>query len=105
MTPDLVARLALQRIELLSEGKEFSIVARDNCFALVRTAPSGAPGIGSSGMMTENGLAYLVWREGEPYLVAKGRDLPAAAPLVETIRRFSEDLKEALRELATDAHR
>ena len=105
MTADLVARLAVYRIELLSDGKEFSIVARDNCFALVHTASSGAPGIGSSGLMTENGLAYLVWREGEPYLMAKGSDLPAAAQQVEAIQRFSEDLKEALRELATDEHR
>jgi hypothetical protein len=105
VTPELVARLAVHRIELVSEAKEFSIVVRDNCFALVHTGSSGSPGIGSSGLMTENGLAYLVWREGEAYLVAKGSDVRAAAGQVEAVRRFSEDLKQAITELATDERR
>ena len=96
MTPELAARLAVYRIELLSEGKEFSIVARDNCFALVHTASPGAPGIGSSGLMTENGLAYLVWRESEPYLVAKDSEVAASTTDVDSIRSFSEHLKLAL---------
>ena len=96
MSPELAARLAVYRIELLSEAKEFSLVARENCFALVNLAEGRARGIGSSGMMTENGLAYLVWREGEPRLVSKGSDVPAASGAVEAIRTFSEDLKKAL---------
>lgn len=95
MTAELVARLAVYRIELLSEAKEFSIVARQNCFAMLHTAPD-IPAVGSSGMMTENGLAYLVWREGEARLVAKGSDVAADATQVEAIRSFSEDLKRAL---------
>jgi hypothetical protein len=95
VTAELVARLAVYRIELLSEAKEFSIVARQDCFAMLHTARD-LPGIGSSGMMTENGLAYLVWREGEARLVAKGSDVAADAAQIEAIRRFSEDLKRAL---------
>jgi len=96
VTPELVARLDVFRIELLSESKEFCVLARESCFALVHLGEAGMLGIGSSGMMTENGLAYLVWREGEPRLVAKGSDVPAAAGQVEAIRGFSEDLKAAL---------
>jgi hypothetical protein len=96
VTPELVARLAAYRIELLSEGAEFCVLARENCFALVNGNRAGVLGIGSSGMMSENGPAYLVWREGEPRLVAKGSDLPAGAAQVEAIRSFSEDLKAAL---------
>ena len=103
MTAELVARLALYRIELLSEAKEFSIVARANCFALLHAPQAGVPGIGSSGMMTENGLAYLVWRDGEPRLVAKGSDLPAPPADVEAIRSFSEELKTALNRSLTVA--
>jgi hypothetical protein len=96
VTAELVARLAVYRIELLSEAKEFSMVARENCFALVHLPEGSAPGIGSSGVMTEKGPAYLVWREGEARLMAKGSDVPADQASVEAIRRFSEDLKEAL---------
>jgi hypothetical protein len=39
---------------------------------------SGSRDIGSSGMMTEAGLAFLVWREGRPYLIAKGSETPAS---------------------------
>jgi hypothetical protein len=96
VTPELVARLAAKRIELLSEGGEFCVLARENCFAMVRAGEAGVLGIGSSGMLTENGLAYLVWREGEPRLVAKGGDLAASTLEVEALRGFSEDLKAAL---------
>jgi len=109
VTAELAARLSSFRIQLLSEGKEFSIVARENCFALLHTAQDGVPGIGSSGMMTANGLAYLVWRDGEPRLVAKGSDLRAPPADVEAIRSFSEDLKAALKRweegLAADERR
>jgi hypothetical protein len=47
-------------------------------------------------MMTEQGLAYLVWRDGQPYLAAKGGETPATPEQVETIRKFSEDLNTAL---------
>lgn len=99
MTPELVARLAAYRIELLSEGGEFCVLARDGCFVLARPGETGLE-IGSSGMMTENGLAYLLWRNGEPRLAAKGSEVPAGAAQVEAIRSFSEDLKRALVEQA-----
>ena len=47
-------------------------------------------------MMTPQGLAYLVWRDGQPMLAAKGGETAATAEQVEAIRKFSEDLKAAL---------
>ena len=96
MTPAIAARLAASRIELLSEAKGFCILARENCFALVQLGDAGVLGIGSSGLMTENGLAYLVWREGEARLAAKGSEVPAQPEQVEAIREFSEDLRKLL---------
>jgi hypothetical protein len=46
--------------------------------------------------MTEKGLAYLVWRDGEAWLSAHGSQVAAEAEQVEDIRKFSEDLKMAL---------
>jgi hypothetical protein len=89
-----VSRLEDLNIRLMAEGPAVSIYVRDNCIAAV-----GGPGgtnQGSTGMMTEQGLAYLVWRDGQPFLAAKGSETPASPEQVETIRKFSEDLNNAL---------
>jgi hypothetical protein len=85
-----VSRLEDLNIRLMVEGPAVSIYARDNCMAAVGGTQ------GSTGMMTEQGLAYLVWRDGQPYLASKGGETPASAEQVETIRKFSEDLNNAL---------
>ena len=72
------------------EGPAVSIYMRDNCVAAVGGTQ------GSTGIMTEQGLAYLVWREGQPFLAAKGSETPATPEQVEAIRKFSEDLNTAL---------
>ena len=55
--------------------------------------PSGYGSIGSTGVWTERGLAYLVWREGEAFLAGKGFELRATEEQVAAVRQFSEDLK------------
>ncbi len=47
--------------------------------------------------MTENGVAYLMWRDGAAFLVGKGLEAPATPEQVEALRAFSEDLKVLLR--------
>jgi len=85
-----VSRLDDLNIRLMVEGPAVSIYVRDNCIAAVGGSQ------GSTGLMTEQGLAYLVWREGLPYLAAKGSETPATPEQVEAIRKFSEDLNTAL---------
>ena len=92
-----MSRLEDLNIQRLVEGPAVSIYVRDNCMAAVGTAPGAAQGQGSTGMMTEQGLAYLVWHEGQPFLEGKGGRIPATAEQVEAIRKFSEDLKDALK--------
>lgn len=96
MTSELAARLAAYRIELVTEAREYTLVARENCFAMLHLGERTAPGIGSAGMITDHGLAYLVWCQGEPRLVGKGSNVEAGPQQVEAIRRFAEDLKEAV---------
>ena len=93
-----MSRLQDLNIRLVVEGPAVSIYMRDNCIAAVGGIHRGGPrgNQGSTGMMTEQGLAYLVWRGGRPYLAAKGGETPASPEQVEIIRRFSEDLKTAL---------
>ena len=96
MTPEIAGRLEAFEIRLMAEAKSYLMFAREECLALVEHGESGFTSLGSSGMMTENGLAYLVWRGGDPLLVAKGSEVPANADQVEKIRKFSGDLKSAL---------
>ena len=78
----------------MAEGPAVSIYARGDCIAAVGRTQGGNQG--STGMMTDQGLAYLVWRDGRPYLAAKSGETPATPEQVETIRRFSQDLSNAL---------
>jgi len=103
VTPETAARLAGCGIQLAAESPEYNMFTRGSCVALVKPGPAPGAGIGSSGLMTETGLAFLVWREGRPYLAAKGCETPASAEQVDELGRFSEDLKAALDPLHIDS--
>jgi hypothetical protein len=89
-----VSRLEDFGISKMVQGPTVSLYVRANCVAAVG---SGAGGQGSTGLMTERGLSYLVWREGVALLAARGGpEVPATPEQVEEIRKFTEDLKTAL---------
>jgi hypothetical protein len=96
VTPEIAARLAACEIQMAAEAQGYCMLVRGNCLALVRTEGDRFTSIGSSGMLTENGLAYLVWADGKAMLVSHGSQVEAAADQVEAIRKFSEDLREIL---------
>ena len=96
MTPETAARLAGCGIQLAAESPQYNMFTRGCCVALVDLSAGAVTGIGSSGMMTETGLAFLIWREGRPYLAAKGRETLASSAQVEEIQKFSLDLRRAL---------
>ncbi len=88
-------------IRLLSETPSHYLFARDNCIALVERAPSGFGSIGSTGVFTGRGLAYLVWRAGRAFLAGKGFEQPLAQDFL------ANDLRHAfaqIRELLVDGH-
>jgi|SRR5215470_13143383 len=96
MSPEIQSRLTRNGIQIAAETKTHYLLVRDDCIALVERTGAGFGSIGSTGMMTEKGLAFLVLREGRALLAAKGSEVEAAALQVQTIRRFSADLKSAL---------
>jgi hypothetical protein len=73
------------------EGPAVSIYVRGDCIGMV-----GGGSQGSTGMLTPEGLAFLIWRNQQPILASKGAETPATPEQVEAIRKFSEDLKTAL---------
>ena len=96
MSPQIAARLDELHIQLLAEAKGHCMFGRDTCVALVERTEAGFGSIGSTGILTEQGLAYLVWRDGRARLAGKGGEMDAEDPQIEAVRRFSEDLKAAL---------
>ena len=84
-------------IQLLSETRSYAMFARDNLLALVERTATGYGSIGGTGVWTDRGLAYLIWRDGQALLAGKGFEQLATEEHVAAVRRFSEDLKAALR--------
>jgi hypothetical protein len=82
-------------IRKVVEGPAVSLYVRGNCVAAVGGNPE--PNQGATGLMTERGLAYLVWREGLPLLVSKGAEASATPEQVEEICKFTQDLEMALK--------
>ena len=96
MTPEIAARLAACDILMAAEARDYCMFVRGNCVALVQSVSDRFTSIGSSGMMTEKGLAYLVWIDGKAMLSSHGAQVEAGAEQVEAIRKFSGDLKRAI---------
>lgn len=85
------------RIVMLSPTGSHYVVARDCFAALVERTETGFGHVGSAGLVTERGLAVLIWRGGEPFFVTKGYERRAEAGEVAALRSFSRDLESALR--------
>ena len=92
MSPAITKRLESRGIQLVSQSRQYVMLVRDQCLAIVRVE-NGVCSIGSTGLLTENGPAYLVLREGREFLMAKGSESPALPEQVEAIRSFSDDLR------------
>jgi hypothetical protein len=92
----VIVELGSTGIQLVSETHSFRIFARDNLIALVERTADGYGSIGSTGILTGQGLAYLVWRNEQAFLAGKGFEVPATEEQVAAVQKFSEDLKAAL---------
>jgi hypothetical protein len=96
VTPEIAARLAESDIQMAAQAKDYCMFVRENCVALVQTSGDRLVSMGSSGLMTEHGLAYLLWDGGKAMLSSHGSLVEADPGQVEAIRKFSEDLKKVL---------
>lgn len=91
-------RLASHNIELVPFPGLMThfVFARDGFASLVERTPHGFGQIGSAGLITERGFAALVWRDQQPWFVGRGFEHPATSEQVQSLRRFSADLRSAL---------
>ena len=105
MTPEIAGRLAACGILMAAQARDYCMFVRGDCVALVQSAGERFTSIGSSGVLTEKGLAYLVWSGGKAMLSSHGSQVEADAEQVEAIRKFSEELKTAIwPRMNTDEH-
>ena len=83
-------------VALMPGGAKYVLLARDGFAALVSIDGGALGRVGSSALVTPNGLAMLVWRGQSPFFVGKGTDIPATAEQLELVRGFTKDLESAL---------
>jgi hypothetical protein len=96
VSPEVAARLESLRISSVATATGYFLFTRENCAAFAQERPEGFS-LGSAGIMTEGGLAFLVWREGQAHLSIHGAGPAVATPeQVEQLQRFSADLKTAI---------
>ena len=106
MTPEIATRLAESGIEMAAQAREYCMFVRGNCIALVKLDGGRFTSIGSSGTLTESGLAYMVWVEGKAMLSSHGNQVEAMPAQVDAIHKFSEDLKNTIwPQMNADKHR
>jgi hypothetical protein len=99
VTPETVARLNSFEIIVKGKGQNFCLFVRSGCLAMVPWDEETGifSGIGSSGLFVDQGLGYLVSRDGQHFLVGNEFEVPAEPAQVEKVLQFSADLKTALR--------
>ncbi|MBI1897334.1 MAG: hypothetical protein HYZ57_01600 [Acidobacteria bacterium] len=92
-------RLAASGIQLLPAFEIAShwVFERGGFVALVERRGENLGSAGSAGLLTEKGMAALIWRGGRAFFVAKGYEQAATDEQVQELRRFQSDLEAALR--------
>jgi len=99
MPPGIWSKLAARGFEVAELPlARHVVVAREGFAALIERRGDGAGRAGTPGVVTEKGMAMLVWRNGRPFLVARGLQIEATEYQVEGLRSFATDLEEALRD-------
>jgi hypothetical protein len=95
---EILERLAEAGIQMLPavEITTHYVFERDGFVALVERTPDGFGGIGSAGILMGTGFAALIHRGKRSYFIAKNFEQEASSEQVESLKRFSSDLKSAL---------
>lgn len=92
-------RLAELNIHLVPlQGLEnYYVFARERFVALVRKTGEGFGPVGSAGLLTEQGMAVVIWKHGKPYFVAKNWQSEATEEEIARLRKFANDLEQVIK--------
>jgi hypothetical protein len=70
---------------------------RENFVALIENSPEGGMRLlGAAGYLIGDRIAVLVERGGQKFFQAKDREIAATPEMLETYRRFQDELKNML---------
>jgi hypothetical protein len=96
---EVLERLLAANIQVvpLSVSDRFVVFERQGFVALVERTEHGFGSIGSAGKLTEQGFATLVFKNGEPFFVAKHFEIAALEQDIQNLRAFQTDLEAALK--------
>ncbi len=91
-------KLAAAGIELVPSlaVPQYFVFTRDGFVSLVERKGDGFGAAGAPALVTEHGLAMLIWRGEQGFFVAKNHEQPATAGQIAALRRFAADLAAAL---------
>ncbi|MFN0164895.1 MAG: hypothetical protein ACKV22_00570 [Bryobacteraceae bacterium] len=97
MIPQL-EKLAAAGIELVPAASlpNHFLFMREGFVSLVERRGDAFGSIGCPALVTEHGLALLLWRGEKAVFVAKDHEQPASEEQVGALRRFADDLAAAL---------
>ncbi len=92
-----LARMAEMGIELIPAVESHFVFARAGCVVVVERKGDGFGGVGSPGLLVEDGgFAALVRRGEEDWFVGRGESRRAGKDEAEAARRLFTDLKAVL---------
>ncbi len=74
------------------------VFERGGFVALVERRETGFGNLGAPGILTERGMAHLVWRGESGHFVTRGWERPAEAEEIAALRVFAEDLRKSFSE-------
>ncbi|MCC6539061.1 MAG: hypothetical protein IT162_16025 [Bryobacterales bacterium] len=91
-----LAELGIEPMDVPGQERHTFFV-RGEFAALVERTREGTFGrVGTAGLMSERGLAMLVWREGKPFFVVRHYEAEATPESVVALRAFTADLERIL---------
>lgn len=94
----ILERLAAAGVALIPamEIDTHFVFERGGFVALVERRGDALGNLGTPGILTERGMAHLVWRGDQAFFVTRGWERAAEGEEVAALRRFAEDLKNCL---------
>ena len=95
---DKFQKLVDANIELLPipEITTHFVFHRDGFAALVDRFQDNFGKVGTAGLLTDRGIAPIIWRDEQAFFVLKDHEQPATSLQVERLRAFQKDLESAL---------
>ena len=97
---EITERLQAVGIWQMVNAAYYGVFVRDGCMVVAQRNPdTGAyTSLGSAGYSLEGiGMAFLLWKDEQPYLYRKDFEpVPATPEHLEMLRKFSADVKAAI---------